>query len=245
MAWSTREIADLAGTTQKAVRYYHAIGLLDEPDRGFNGYKQYQVPHLLRLIQITTLAELGMPLSRIAEVGDGGADELIDELDAAIARLQRNRERLVLLRSHGVSWQVPADLAEVIDGVAEADRGVVAIAARVLGDDAVAGLHEVLEQRDTTDEELDALPEDASDADIEDLAQRLHRALLGSGPAFPAVMPAGQGGPVPAHLAQDAIAEAFLELYRPVQLRVLVRLAKLVQAGEEAPGHAGNASRKR
>ena len=31
MPWSTRELAELAGTTVKAVRHYHEIGLLDEP----------------------------------------------------------------------------------------------------------------------------------------------------------------------------------------------------------------------
>ncbi|WP_433560110.1 MerR family DNA-binding transcriptional regulator [Pseudonocardia xinjiangensis] len=28
MAWSTRELADLAGTTVRAVRHYHDVGLL-------------------------------------------------------------------------------------------------------------------------------------------------------------------------------------------------------------------------
>jgi hypothetical protein len=30
VAWSTRETAELAGTTVRAVRHYHQIGLLDE-----------------------------------------------------------------------------------------------------------------------------------------------------------------------------------------------------------------------
>jgi hypothetical protein len=31
MAWSTRELAELAGTTLRAVRHYHEVGLLAEP----------------------------------------------------------------------------------------------------------------------------------------------------------------------------------------------------------------------
>ncbi|MBX0301124.1 MerR family DNA-binding transcriptional regulator [Cryobacterium sp. 1639] len=69
MAWSTRELAELAGTTLKAVRHYHQIGLLDEPGRTSNGYKQYQVAHLVRLLQITRLANLGVPLAQIAQMG--------------------------------------------------------------------------------------------------------------------------------------------------------------------------------
>lgn len=46
MAWSTRQVSELAGTSLRAVRHHHEIGLLDEPDRGPNGYKQYGVAHL-------------------------------------------------------------------------------------------------------------------------------------------------------------------------------------------------------
>jgi DNA-binding transcriptional MerR regulator len=48
---STQQIAELAVTTVKAVRHYHQIGLLDAPERAANGYKQYEVPHLVRLLQ--------------------------------------------------------------------------------------------------------------------------------------------------------------------------------------------------
>ncbi len=48
MTWSTRELATLAGTTVNTVRHYHRVGLLDEPQRMSNGYKQYGVAHLVR-----------------------------------------------------------------------------------------------------------------------------------------------------------------------------------------------------
>ncbi|MGY0020961.1 MerR family DNA-binding transcriptional regulator [Streptomyces sp. YJ-C3] len=40
MAWSTREIAELADVSLRAVRHYHEVGLLSEPERRSNGYKQ-------------------------------------------------------------------------------------------------------------------------------------------------------------------------------------------------------------
>ena len=33
MAWSTRQLAELAGTSLRAVRHYHDVGLLPEPER--------------------------------------------------------------------------------------------------------------------------------------------------------------------------------------------------------------------
>lgn len=65
MPWSTRQLADLAGTTVNTVRHYHQVGLLPEPERRSNGYKQYTVPHLVRLLRIRRLVDLGVPLSRI------------------------------------------------------------------------------------------------------------------------------------------------------------------------------------
>ena len=99
MPWSTREVAELAGTTINTVRHYHSVGLLTEPERSSNGYKRYEVAHLVRLLQIRRLRDLGVPLTQIEEVGFGGdspADALkaIDaDLAASIARLQRVARR--------------------------------------------------------------------------------------------------------------------------------------------------------
>jgi DNA-binding transcriptional MerR regulator len=43
MAGSTRELAEFAGITVNTIRHYHRLGLLDEPKRRYNGYKQYGV----------------------------------------------------------------------------------------------------------------------------------------------------------------------------------------------------------
>src|SRR5690606_11250356 len=105
VAWSTRQIAELAGTTVKAVRYYHRIGPLDVPERTANGYKQYEVEHLVRLVQIKRLSDLGVPLSEVASMGRAEEDpdeaiRVLDaELEATIDRLNRVRaEPAVILR---------------------------------------------------------------------------------------------------------------------------------------------------
>ncbi|OLS99913.1 hypothetical protein BJF90_37495 [Pseudonocardia sp. CNS-004] len=97
MAWSTRELADLAGTTVRAVRHYHDVGLLEEPRRRANGYKQYGVAHLARVLRIKRLADLGFTLPQIAELGDADRHprEALRTLDSHLAqdldRLQRAR----------------------------------------------------------------------------------------------------------------------------------------------------------
>ncbi|MCQ6248646.1 MerR family transcriptional regulator [Streptomyces malaysiensis] len=103
MSWSTREIAELAGTSLRAVRHYHEVGLLEEPERRVNGYKQYGVPHLVRLLRIKRLVDLGFSLNQIAETVDEGehpgrALRTLDaELAATVERLQRARLELTTL----------------------------------------------------------------------------------------------------------------------------------------------------
>ena len=100
MAWSTQGIAELAGTTVNTVRHYHRVGLLEQPDRMPNGYKQYQVRHLVRLLKIRRLRDLGVPLDQIDEValeGDSSFEALraIDaDLAVSIEKLQRARAEI-------------------------------------------------------------------------------------------------------------------------------------------------------
>ncbi len=50
------ELARMAGVSVRTLRHYHAIGLLPEPPRGDNGYRDYEPTHLLRLLRIRQLA---------------------------------------------------------------------------------------------------------------------------------------------------------------------------------------------
>lgn len=139
MAWSTREIADLAGTSLRAVRHYHDVGLLAEPERQPNGYKQYGVTHLVRLLRIKRLVDLGFSLPQIAELGeddhhpDDALRTLDAELGAIIERLARARVELGLMLRHHAPADLPAGLATA--GAAErseADRSLILILTRVL-----------------------------------------------------------------------------------------------------------------
>ncbi|WP_366179993.1 MerR family transcriptional regulator [Actinomyces timonensis] len=64
------EIARLTGTTVRAVRHYHSLGLLPVPaERG--GWRDYDLSHVARLSRIRWLVRAGVPLSAVARVLDG------------------------------------------------------------------------------------------------------------------------------------------------------------------------------
>ncbi|WP_265523431.1 MerR family transcriptional regulator [Oerskovia flava] len=120
------ELARLAGVTVRTLRHYHQVGVLEEPERGLNGYRDYDVRDLVRLLRIKRLASLGIPLDRMPALLDdsadstdvdpaGGADALLEELDRELAeqidRLSGQRAVIAQLRGHRVSPDVPPELA--------------------------------------------------------------------------------------------------------------------------------------
>ncbi|UFU03076.1 MerR family transcriptional regulator [Ruania suaedae] len=74
------ELAELAGVTSRTVRHYHQIGLLPEPERRFNGYREYSVLDATRLLRIRHLVGLGLGLDRIRGLLDPPGTGIEDEL---------------------------------------------------------------------------------------------------------------------------------------------------------------------
>ena len=54
------QLAAYAGVTVRAVRHYHHIGLLPEPERDASGYRRYGATAVVSLIKIRTLASAGV-----------------------------------------------------------------------------------------------------------------------------------------------------------------------------------------
>ena len=67
------QLAAYAGVTVRAVRHYHQIGLLPEPERDASGYRRYGATAVVSLIKIRTLADAGVPLSQIGRMLDADA----------------------------------------------------------------------------------------------------------------------------------------------------------------------------
>ncbi|MET9362472.1 MerR family transcriptional regulator [Streptomyces sp. NPDC006632] len=99
------ELAALTGVTTRAVRHYHQLGLLPEPGRLPNGYRQYTVRDAVALARIRRLTELGLGLDEVRGViADDAGNELaavLRELDADLARqearIAARRARLAAL----------------------------------------------------------------------------------------------------------------------------------------------------
>jgi len=63
--YTIKELADLAGTTPRALRYYDQLGLLKPASIAENGYRYYDRGNLLVLQQILFFRELDVPLKEI------------------------------------------------------------------------------------------------------------------------------------------------------------------------------------
>ncbi|MEU0493131.1 MerR family transcriptional regulator [Nocardiopsis sp. NPDC006139] len=84
------ELASYAGVTVRAVRHYHAEGLLAEPERDRSGYRRYGADAVIELIRIRTLARAGVPLSRVRELlraDREGFAAAVDDIDARLEEL--------------------------------------------------------------------------------------------------------------------------------------------------------------
>ncbi|WP_203236810.1 MerR family transcriptional regulator [Nocardia panacis] len=113
------ELASHAGVTVRAVRHYHANGLLPEPERDHSGYRWYQAAAVVDLIKIRTLAEAGVPLARELLRADSAAIAQIDErLRAQIRQRERHRERIARLAS-GDHLILPPEVVEFLDRLRE------------------------------------------------------------------------------------------------------------------------------
>src|ERR1700748_2547752 len=86
------QLASYAGVTIRAVRHYHQVGLLPEPERDSSGYRTYDAAAVVRLIRIRTLAEAGVPLARVQELLDAD-DAAFMEGTAQIDRQLRQQIR--------------------------------------------------------------------------------------------------------------------------------------------------------
>ncbi len=120
-----KELADLAGTTTRTVRYYHRLGLLAVPPI-VRGLRDYGIEHLARLLRIRWLAESGVPLAKIAQMlpehPTGGSTDIEADLlatraqiDARIEVLKDQRSRIDQLVARVRSGEVFSPLPVVLE----------------------------------------------------------------------------------------------------------------------------------
>ncbi|MDG4810970.1 MerR family transcriptional regulator [Micromonospora sp. WMMD1120] len=221
------QLAAYAGVTVRAVRHYHQVGLLPEPDRDASGYRRYGATAVVSLIKIRTLADAGVPLSQISRMLEADppafaeAIRTIDgQLRAEIQRLETSRSHIARLTAgHGLA--LPQEVVAYLDRLravgasqrmVEAERdGWILVAARwpdqiaqwmpskmaALDDPTVVRLYRVLSEIFDGDEEDDPRLAEAADI-MACLAEQAH--------AAGEVMPDGEDDDHLPHDLIDALA---------------------------------------
>ncbi|MYW33911.1 MerR family transcriptional regulator [Streptomyces sp. SID2119] len=130
------DAAAFVGTTPRAIRHYHAIGLLPEPERGGDGRRRYGHQDMIRLLWIRRMAGAGIALDDIrdaltadtgavgddrgdgggggeggdADGGDGIALTLENSLAAQEAVLRRQRTAVQRMRAEGSRMGLLSDV---------------------------------------------------------------------------------------------------------------------------------------
>jgi len=240
MPWSTREVAELAGTSVNTVRYYHRSGLLDEPDRMSNGYKQYGVRHLVRLLQVRRLRDLGVPLGQIDTVGFGGESPTaalvaIDaDLTASIERLQRSRAEIRATLAGSSATDVPSGFEEVASRLSVSNRSLLLVYSQLYDETAMTDLKHMIESESPRDSDgpnqaFDTLPADADDATRQSLAELLAPKMARDILAYPWLTQTTMNLSKGRRVVKETVVETLFELYNAAQLDVLGRASVIAQ----------------
>ncbi|MEU1244873.1 MerR family transcriptional regulator [Micromonospora parva] len=119
------QLAAYAGVTVRAVRHYHQIGLLPEPERDASGYRRYGATAAVSLIRIRILANAGVPLSQIGQMLEADAPtfaaavaDIDRQLGDEIARLEASRQQIAQLAA-GDRLALPPQVIAYLDRLRE------------------------------------------------------------------------------------------------------------------------------
>ena len=100
------QLAAYAGVTVRAVRHYHQVGLLPEPERDALGLSDATAPlAVVELTKIRTLADAGVPLSQVGE--------LLEADEATFADAVKEIDRSAAWRDQAAAGQPQADRASL------------------------------------------------------------------------------------------------------------------------------------
>lgn len=148
------DAAAFAGTTPRAIRHYHEIGLLPEPERGVDGRRRYGYEDMIRLLWIRRMADAGIALDDIRDSfetgatsggadGGGGIAGVLERLEGTLAEqeaeLRRQRTAVQRMRTEGSRMGLLSDfvtdrLRSLPEGsLRQADLDTLLITERVFG----------------------------------------------------------------------------------------------------------------
>ncbi|MFD3620835.1 MerR family transcriptional regulator [Streptomyces sp. NPDC058676] len=245
------ELAAAVGVTTRTVRHYHHLGLLPEPERLGNGYRDYTLRHAVVLARIRRLTELGLGLAEVRDVlaEDAGKDlvEVLSELDEDLARqeaaIREQRARLRGLIQQGslpAEGPVSPELAALFSAVGQVSDSPMAVKDReILALIDTSATPEVREQLIGLVGSAFANPDGAERARA---AYALLDALAEADPDDPRVDEAARAlvGCLPAELLPEAdidhdgsFLRAFYADFAPAQAEAIRRTLRILTEGRE------------
>ncbi|MEU0238657.1 MerR family transcriptional regulator [Nocardiopsis sp. NPDC006198] len=148
------DAAAFAGTTPRAIRHYHEIGLLPEPERGNDDRRRYGYEDMIRLLWIRKMADAGIALDDIrdafttgtASAGAGSGDGIpgiLERLEETLAEqeteLRRQRAAVQRMRTEGSRMGLLSDfvtdrLKSLPEGsLRQADLDTLLVTERIFG----------------------------------------------------------------------------------------------------------------
>ncbi|MEV0951695.1 MerR family transcriptional regulator [Promicromonospora sp. NPDC050249] len=157
------DAAAFVGTTPRAIRHYHEIGLLPEPERGGDDRRRYGYEDMIRLLWIRRMADAGIALDDIRDAfadtasagtasapaapaaadGDHGIAGILERLEESLvaqeAELRRQRTAVQRMRTEGsrmglLSDFVTSRLKNLPEGsLRQADLDTLLVTERMLG----------------------------------------------------------------------------------------------------------------
>ncbi|HEV7949428.1 MAG TPA: MerR family transcriptional regulator [Glaciihabitans sp.] len=109
------DAAAFVGVTPRAIRHYHEIGLIPEPERGSDNRRRYGYDEMIRLLWVRKMTDAGIALDDIrdafADMASAGTDsdpdvaEILERLEATLlakeTELQRQRTAVHRMRTRG------------------------------------------------------------------------------------------------------------------------------------------------
>ncbi|PPG26763.1 MerR family transcriptional regulator [Pseudoclavibacter sp. RFBG4] len=128
--------AEFVGTTPRAIRHYHQLGLIPEPARGSDDRRRYGYDEMIQLLWIRRMADAGIALDDIRDAfadadvadsaGSGGdvariLERLEESLVARQVELERQRTAVQRMRAQGSRVGLLSDI--VSDRLAELPEG--------------------------------------------------------------------------------------------------------------------------
>ncbi|MEU3209767.1 MerR family transcriptional regulator [Nocardiopsis alba] len=143
------DAATFAGTTPRAIRHYHEIGLLPEPERGSDDRRRYGYEDMIRLLWIRKMADAGIALDDIRDAFTTGTDSedgianTLERLEETLAEqeaeLRRQRTAVQRMRTEGSRMGLLSDfvtdrLKNLPEGsLRQADLDTLLVTERIFG----------------------------------------------------------------------------------------------------------------